>query len=214
MAPEGRIILIPLLTLAMLAGIGLLWVPQPWLKQLAVLLWVLAGLSLVFFRDPVRRLPDDPDAVVSPADGKIVAIERLDFNEHVGGAALQISIFLSIFSVHVQRVPADARVDSIGHRSGKFRAAFSSTAGEENTQAVTYLTGDKANYAVKQISGAVARRILCHMQPQQRVRRGDRLGYIRFGSRVELIVPADFQVLVKLGQRVKGGISNMGYFTS
>ena len=127
---------------------------------------------------------------------------------------MQISIFLSIFNVHVQRVPADARVDSIGHRSGRFRAAFSPTAGEENTQAVTYLTGDKAKFAVVQIAGAVARRIFCHMRPQQSVRRGDRLGYIRFGSRVELIVPADFQILVKVGQRVKGGVSVMGYFAT
>ena len=206
--------MLPLLALTVLAGLGLLWAPQPWLKQLTGLLWVLSGLSLVFFRDPVRQLPDDPDAVVSPADGKVVSIEQRDFDEHVGGAALQISIFLSIFNVHVQRVPADALVDSIEHRSGRFRAAFSPAAGEENAQAVTYLSAGSAKFAVKQISGAVARRILSHLRPQQSVRRGDRLGYIRFGSRVVLVVPANFQVLVKVGQRVKGGVSVMGYFAT
>ena len=213
MAPEGRIILIPLLTLAVLAGVALLWAPRVWLEGLAGVLWVLAGLSVIFFRDPARQPPQDPLAVVAPADGKIVAIQRREFDEHVGGEALQISIFLSIFSVHVQRVPADGVVDSIRHQAGKFLMAFRQNAGNVNEQTSTYMTGDSAKFVVKQVAGAVARRIISHLRSAERVARGDRLGYIRFGSRVDLIVPADFQLHVTEGQKVKGGVSVMGYFT-
>ncbi len=212
MAPEGRSILIPLLGLAALAGIVLVLSQRPWLEEVAGLLWVLAGLALVFFRDPVRRPPQDREAVVAPADGKIVSIRELASDEHVGAQALQISIFLSIFSVHVQRVPADARVSATHYRAGKFLAAFRADASEKNEHAVTHLTSDKGKFAVRQIAGAVARRVICYMEPDREVRRGDRLGYIRFGSRVELVVPADFRLAVSLGQRVKGGVSVMGYF--
>ena len=213
MAPEGRIILLPLLILAVVAGVALLWMPRIWLQGVAGLLWALAGLSIIFFRDPVRQPPQDSLAVVAPADGKIVAIQRMEFDQHVGGEALQISIFLSIFDVHVQRVPADGVVDSIRHQSGKFLAAFRPGAGEVNAQTITYMTGERAKFVVKQIAGAVARRIISHLRTAERVARGDRLGYIRFGSRVILIVPADFQLKVVKGQKVKGGVSVMGYFT-
>ncbi|MEE9162656.1 MAG: phosphatidylserine decarboxylase, partial [Candidatus Neomarinimicrobiota bacterium] len=144
--------------------------------------------------------------------GKVVSIRELATAEPVGAQALQISNILSIFSVHVQRVPADARVSAIRYRAGKYLAAFRAGASEQNEHAVTHLTSDKGKFAVRQIAGAVARRVICHMEPNQQVRRGDRLGYIRFGSRVELVVPVDFRVAVSVGQRVRGGVSVMGYF--
>ncbi len=214
MAPEGRIILIPLLLLAVLAGVGLLLAPRPWLQVVTGFIWVLAGLSLVFFRDPVRVSPTDSRAFVSPADGKVVVIQPVGYDEHIGGEALQVAIFLSLFSVHVQRVPADARVDSTRYCPGRFLAAFKPRASEENEQAVTYFTGNSGKFTVKQIAGTIARRVICHMQPNSPVRRGDRLGFIRFGSRVEIIVPADFQIQVEIGERVKGAVTIIGYFSS
>ena len=212
MAPEGRIILVPLLVLVVLSGIGLLLVPRPWLQVVTGFLWVLAGLSLVFFRDPVRVPPTDPLAFVSPADGKVVAIQPIEYDEHMGGEALQVAIFLSLFSVHVQRVPSNGRVDSTWYRPGRFLAAFKPRASEENEQAVTYFTGNEGKFTVKQIAGILARRVICHMRPHILVQRGDRLGFIRFGSRVEIIVPADFRLQVKMGERVKGAATIIGYF--
>jgi len=214
MAPEGRIILAPLLGLAVLAGVGLLLAPHPWLQVVTGFIWVLAGLSLVFFRDPVRVPPTDPHAFVSPADGKVVAIQPIEYDEHIGGEALQVAIFLSLFNVHVQRVPADGRVDSTRYHSGRFLAAFKPRASEENEQAVTYFTGNGCKFTVKQIAGILARRVICHMCPHSAVQRGDRLGFIRFGSRVEIIVPADFQLQVTIGKRVKGATTIIGYFSS
>lgn len=212
MAPEGRIILVPLLVLVVLSGVGLLLVPCPWLQVVTGFLWVLSGLSLVFFRDPVRVPPTDPLAFVSPGDGKVVAIQPVEYDEHIGGEALQIAIFLSMFNVHAQRVPADARVDSTLYRPGRYLAAFKPRASEENEQAVTYFTGNEGKFTVKQIAGTIARRVICHMRPNSSVRRGDRLGFIRFGSRVEIIVPADFRLQVKMGERVKGAATIIGYF--
>lgn len=212
MAPEGRIILVPLLVLVVLSGVGLLLAPSPWLQGVTGFLWVLAGLSLVFFRDPVRVPPKDPRAFVSPGDGKVVAIQPVGYDKHLGGEALQIAIFLSMLNVHVQRVPADARVDSTRYRPGRFLAAFKPEASEENEQAVTCFTGNGGKFTVKQIAGTLARRVICHMQPHILVQRGDRLGFIRFGSRVEIIVPADFRLQVKMGERVKGAATIIGYF--
>ncbi len=214
MAPEGRIILIPLLILAILAGVGLMLAPRPWLQVVTGFLWVLAGLSLVFFRDPVRVPPTDPHAFVSPADGKVVAIQPIGYDEHIGGEALQVAIFLSLFSVHVQRVPSDGLVDSTLYRPGRYLAAFKPRASEENEQAVTYFTGNEGKFTVKQIAGTIARRVICHMRPHSSVRRGERMGFIRFGSRVEIIVPADFQLQVTIGERVKGTTTIIGYFSS
>ncbi len=214
MAPEGRIILIPLLVLAVLSGVGFMLAPRPWLQVVTGFLWVLAGLSLVFFRDPVRVPPTDPNAFVSPADGKVIAIQPVEYDEHIGGEALQVAIFLSLFSVHVQRVPVDARIDSTRYCPGRFLAAFKPGASKENEQAVTYFTGNGGKFTVKQIAGTLARRIICHMRPHSSVRRGERLGFIRFGSRVEIIVPADFQLQVKIGERVKGATTIIGYFSS
>ena len=212
MASEGRFILIPLLILTVLSGIGLLLAPRPWLQVTTGILWVFAGMSLVFFRDPVRKTTAAPDAFVSPADGKVTAITSIGYDEHLDGAALQVAIFLSLFDVHVQRVPTDAQIDRTLYIPGRFLPAFKSEASEQNEQAITCFTGKKGKFTVKQIAGSLARRISCYMQPESAVKRGDRLGFIRFGSRVEIVVPADFRLEVKMGDRVKGAVSVIGYF--
>ena len=214
MAPEGRIIIIPLVLLALLLSVGWIWSDQTWLKWVTPVLWLLAAFCLQFFRDPQRQLPADALAFVSPADGRVVALESIDHDEHVGGPALRMSIFLSVFNVHVQRVPIDAQVDSSSYRSGRFLAAFNHQASLENEQAATYFRSGDNRFVVRQIAGAVARRILTYMEAGSAVSRGDRLGYIRFGSRVDVVLPSSFQLSIEIGDSVKGGETVMGYFGS
>lgn len=212
MAPEGRIILIPIIVLAALASLGMWYYPQLWMKITAGIIWALAIFCMQFFRDPVRIPPDDTSAFVSPGDGKIVAIVPVEHDEHIGGPAVRLSMFLSVFNVHVQRVPFDAVVDSTRFKKGKMLAAFRQEASEENEYAISYFSSGSGNFSVKQITGAIARRILNYMESNQSVQKGDRLGYIRFGSRVDIVLPANFKFKAEIGDHVKGTISIIGHF--
>ena len=214
MAPEGRIIFVPLFGLAILSSLAYLALPLVLLGGIAVLLWVLCGFVMFFFRDPTRNPPDDQRAVTSPADGRIVAIQAIGHDPHIDAEAVQVSIFLSLFNVHAQRVPVDAQVQATTYQHGRFLAAFKSAASLENEQAITHFTANEGKFIVKQIAGVLARRIICYMSPDRSAQRGDRLGFIRFGSRVDFIVPANFQLLVQVGDRVKGAVTNMWYFKS
>ncbi|MFC1484074.1 phosphatidylserine decarboxylase [Candidatus Neomarinimicrobiota bacterium] len=204
--------MISLLSLGILASLGLFWLPVLWLKGIAILIWSLTIISLIFFRDPHRIPPADPLAIISPADGKVVAIQPIEQDYFPNGRAVCITIFLSIFNVHVQRVPADARVEATTYQHGKFEAAFKKNIEEKNEQAVTHFLGNRGKFILKQIAGILARRIVCYMAVGQSVERGDRLGYIRFGSRVDLILPEDVQLGIKIGQRVRGSTTIIGYF--
>ena len=214
MAVEGRIILLPLLGMTMALSVWLLLAPHPVLKGLALLGWSLVIFSLMFFRDPHREIPPDAQAFLSPADGKVVEIKPIGRDDHIGGEALQISIFLSIFNVHAQRVPFDGEVTATDYRPGKFLAAFNHRANEENEQALSFFKANGGNFIVKQVAGLVARRVINYMHTGQQAQRGERLGFIRFGSRVVIILPADFDVRVKVGDRVSGTTSIIGYFAT
>ena len=209
-APEGKIILIPLLLLV-IAGVGLnAWNPSATLKWVNIILAVLTIFSLYFFRDP-QRVPTIGDGFVSPADGKVVQI--LDVEDAEIGKAKQISIFLSVFNVHCQRAPLSGKVISSEYNRGKFLAAFNHKASMHNEQTVITLeTENGRRYKIKQIAGLIARRILNYMEPDNLVQRGDRLGFIRFGSRVDIIVPDDFKIDVSLGDVVQGNQSIIGRF--
>jgi phosphatidylserine decarboxylase len=214
MAPEGRGILISLLSLGILTSLGLFWLPVLWLKGVAILIGSLIIISLIFFRDPHRIPPEDPLAIISPADGKVVDIQPMELDYFPNSRAVCITIFLSLFNVHVQRVPADAQVDATASRHGKFQAAYKKNIEEKNEQTVTHFLGNKGKFVVKQIAGILARRIVCYMAVGQTVKRGDRLGYIRFGSRVDLMLPEDVQLRIKPGERVRGSTTIIGYFAS
>jgi len=157
---------------------------------------VLGGFVAFFFRDPERQIPADPDAIVSPADGKVIRI-RTEGEQPV------ICIFLSVFNVHVNRSPVEGKVTRSEHRKGKFYLAFDDRASVENEQHV-FTIGD-VTFAL--IAGLVARRIIPWRTVGDSVKRGDRIALIRFGSRVDLIVPADAEVVVSEGDRVRGGTS-------
>ena len=176
---------------------------------------VAAGLGLFvvsFFRNPHRSIPTGLGVVVSPADGKVVAIERLAHDEFVGGPAVMIGIFLSVFNVHVNRSPVDARVIGLTYRKGRFLNALRTVSARENEQLAVRLEENVPPYRlmiVRQIAGAIARRIVCQLKPGDYVTRGQLFGMIKFGSRTELVLPDEpgLQVKVKIGDNVRGGAS-------
>ena len=209
-APEGKIVLIPLLLL-IFAGTGIYTLnPSIGLKWINLIVVVLTAFSLYFFRDP-QRIPPNLDGFLSPADGKIIQIIDVEDNEI--GKAKQISIFLSVFNVHSQRVPLSGKVITKHYNPGKFLAAFNHKASMHNEQtSVTFEAENGEKYKINQIAGLIARRILNYMEPETIVQRGEQLGFIRFGSRVDIIVPKDFQIDVKVGDMVQGNKTIIGRF--
>jgi phosphatidylserine decarboxylase len=164
-----------------------------------------------FFRDPERTIPSDPGAIVSPADGRVVEIVDELFD---GNPGHRISIFLSIWDVHVQRAPSAGRVADVVYRPGRFYAALFSAASRENEQNVIYLNTPSGPLVFKQIAGAIARRVICWKREGEVVALGERVGLIRFGSRVDIWLPPQAQVVVGRGQKVKGGESILAKWNS
>jgi phosphatidylserine decarboxylase len=164
---------------------------------------------LYFFRDPERTIPVDPNALVSPADGLVTHVGEVADADFPGGRAFRISIFLSIFNVHVNRVPRTARVKEVRYIPGCFLDARHPECGARNEQLWLDLedAGTGRPIRLKQVSGAIARRIVCWVRPGEEVRAGDRYGMIKFGSRTEVYLPAEvpIDVLVKVGDTVRGG---------
>jgi phosphatidylserine decarboxylase len=157
-----------------------------------------------FFRDPERSIPTEPGALVSPADGRIVVITDEPNN---GIPGKRVSIFLAIWNVHVNRSPEAGTITAMEYRPGKFLAAMVARASAENEQNVISLSTAAGEMMFKQIAGLIARRVVCWKKRGDVVARGERIGLVRFGSRVDLWVPRDAEILVKLGDNVKGGSS-------
>lgn len=180
---------------------------------------VLAFLIVWFFRDPPRQVPSEPGLVVSPADGKVVSIEMLDHDPFVGGPAVQIGIFLSIFNVHINRTPVAARVVGMTYHRGKFLNALLPASARENEQLHVRLqetapAGRKM--IVRQIAGAIARRIVCWAKPGDELDRGGQFGMIKLGSRTELVFPqeAGLEIVAKIGQKVAAGSTVMARYAA
>jgi phosphatidylserine decarboxylase len=165
---------------------------------------------LFFFRDPDRSPPSEPGVVVAAADGKVVCIEDAGTNDYLGGGAVQVSIFLSVFDVHVNRIPISGVVDFVKWRPGSFLLAYKAEASAENEQSIIGIRSGTTRIVVKQIAGILARRIVCRLQGRETVRAGDRFGLIRFGSRVDLILPSGAELRVAVGDRVRAGETIIG----
>jgi phosphatidylserine decarboxylase len=170
----------------------------------AVALFVVAALVAYFFRDPERKAPADPTAVVSPADGRVMEIVPESFE---GRPGRRISIFLAIWNVHVSRAPLSGRLERVEYRPGKFYAAMRSRASSENEQNVFYLDTGRGRIVFKQVAGWIARRVVSWKSPGDSLVLGERIGLIRFGSRMDLWLPEDAEILVRPGQSVAGGRS-------
>ena len=197
MVKEGYYFGLPPLVLA---GAGFL---LHWYLSAAVLL-LLALFVFSFFRDPDRVIPVEQGAVVAPADGRVVVVTE-ENNRGVSGQRL--SIFLAIWNVHVNRAPASGTITNVDYRPGRFFAAMREQASLENEQNVFTLSTEAGEMVFKQIAGLIARRVVSWKRPGEPVRRGERIGLVRFGSRVDVWLPKGAQILVKVGESVKGGSS-------
>lgn len=170
--------------------------------------WLLSGLALFvlwFFRDPDPTLPDDEALVVAPGQGKILLIEDVEENTFMAGPARKISIFLSVFDVHVQRAPVSGSVEHMVYKAGTYAVAWLEKASEENEQSSLGITTPNGRVLVRQIAGLIARRIITDPAEGDSVERGKRFGLIRFGSRVDLFLPRHWEILCAVGDKVRVG---------
>ena len=203
LAKEGFIFIMPLLVMTILTcALSFYWAA------------VFFGLGFLFvtwfFRAPERRIPNEPNVIVSPADGKVTEImtEKEPIN---GELCKRITIFLSVFNVHVNRVPIGGTIEDIRYNPGKFLAAFNPKASMDNEQNIILINNGKVNVLVKQIAGLIARRIVCWPKKGDYYESGQRYGLIRFGSRVDILLPENTKLSVACGDRVRGGKSVIGY---
>jgi len=197
MVKEGYYFGVPLLALGGAAYL-LHW------KVAAGVLVLLALFVFSFFRNPERVIPSEPGAVVSPGDGRVVVVTE---EEHAERPGKRVSIFLAVWNVHVNRSPAAGTITKMEYRPGKFLAAMRERASVENEQNVFTLSTDAGEIVFKQIAGLIARRVVSWKKAGEKVARGERIGLVRFGSRVDLWVPKEADIAVKVGENVKGGSS-------
>ncbi len=184
------------------AGVLVLLVTGHW--TWAVVPFLLACFFLWFFRDPRRPVPAEAGLVVSPADGKITEVARI---QTPAGERIRLSIFLSVFDVHVNRSPIAGTVREVRYQKGRYLNALNPESAEKNEQNLVTVQGDEFDVSFKQIAGLLARRIVFRFKVGDFVERGERVGLIKFGSRVDVLLPGHAHVRVALGQRVKGGAS-------
>jgi len=174
-----------------------LWIPA------GVVVLLLTGFVAFFFRNPNRAIPSDPKAIVSPADGKVMKIERI-------GNSTKMSIFLSIFDVHVNRTPIGGTIEAIEYKKGKFKFAWEDAASVENERNIIMVNNGNVKIVFTQIAGLVARRIVCWKKVGDVVQTGELIGLIRFGSRCDILFPSTTEVVVEKGAVVRGGSTVIG----
>lgn len=175
----------------------------------AVLLGILAAFMAFFFRDPERRSPSDPNVVVAPADGRVTRVRPVEQTSSQGSATI-VSIFLSPLDVHINRAPIAGEITNVAYTRGKFLMATNENASLVNEQNALTIKGEKITIVCKQVAGILARRIVCWKRAGERVALGERFGLIKFSSRTDLLLPANVEVVVAEGARVRGGTTIIG----
>jgi len=213
-----QVLVYPALTLGLIVALFVCrwhfgFLPGALVVSLAAVLSLVLAWELAFFRDPERKIPLDDLALLSPADGTITDIEEAEVPE-LGGRALRIGMFLSIFNVHLNRMPCAARIEAVTYKKGKFKNAMAGDAGrvnEANEVLMARLAEPRDRLLVRQISGAIARRIVCRAELGKEYAQGARFGMIKFGSRTELYLPASagYEVVAKVGDKVRAGLSRL-----
>ncbi|OGP49841.1 MAG: phosphatidylserine decarboxylase [Deltaproteobacteria bacterium RBG_13_43_22] len=192
-----------------LAGIALFfWLDFP-------LGWGIFGLLTLFvisfFRDPERQSPQEEGAVLSPADGRILLVEEKEMTPFSTRSAIKISIFMSVFNCHVNRIPVSGKIEKVFYRTGKFYSANLDRASAQNEQnALLLFTKEGHEISMVQVAGLIARRIVCWVNQGETIKRGERFGLIRFGSRVDLYLPASTRIRIQRGDKVKAGLTIIG----
>lgn len=206
-AHEGFPFIIFSLVLTVLAAFfGVIW--------LTAVLAAISVFIICFFRNPERYFQDEDKLVICPADGKIIKIEEVDIQGSITGRFKKISIFMNVFNVHVNRAPYDGTIAKIAYRKGKFLSANLDKASKENERnEIMIRTIDGRAIWVVQIAGLIARRIVCWTREEAIIKKGERFGLIRFGSRVEVFLPSDSRIAVKLDDKVRAGQSTLGFLS-
>jgi len=210
-----QVIIFPAMVLALMAAcllFGILLLPAWAIVSIELILAVVLIWTLSFFRDPERYCPSDNNILLAPADGKITDIENIEEKNYIGGTAIRFGIFMSIFDAHINRAPCNVKIENIIYKKGKYKNAKNPHSGRVNeSNELSLIRTDNPNdrLIVRQISGAIARRIVCHAQRGQELSGGEKFGMIKFGSRTELYVPANqnMKCLVKIGDKVKAGLT-------
>jgi len=211
-APDGiKIIGITFLIL-ILSIVATYFFPVLSLKILTSFIAVICLFNFYFFRDPERTIPDGKDLILSPADGTVVLIEDVEEPYYFKTKVKRVSIFLSVFNVHVNRIPVNGSVDFVKYIQGKFLVAFADKASEENEQSIIGIQHEKGKILFKQIAGIIARSIIYHVEEGDTVHAGDRFGLIRYGSRVDMFFPENVELNVSLKDKVYGGETIIGEF--
>ena len=187
-----------------LIGLLLLMFGKGWILVAGLALLSLGLFVFSFFRNPERTIPGEAGLIVSPADGRVVVVKEEDNN---GRAGKRVSIFLAVWNVHVNRAPAAGTITRLDYKPGKFLAAWNENASFQNEQNVFTQATEHGEIVYKQIAGWVARRVVAWKKAGDSVARGERIGLVRFGSRVDLWLPGEAEILIKVGENVKGGSS-------
>jgi phosphatidylserine decarboxylase len=211
-APDGlKIILVTFLVLVLFIALTYFY-PVLVLKTITAILAIIFLFNFYFFRDPERTIPEDENLILSPADGTVVLIEEVDEPYYFKTKVKRVSIFLSVFNVHVNRIPVSGTVEFVKYIKGKFLVAFADKASEENEQSIIGIQHKKGKILFKQIAGIIARRIIYHVSEGDTVSAGDRFGLIRYGSRVDMFFPENVDLKVGLKDKVYGGETIIGEF--
>ena len=213
LSSESFRFLIPGILLFILIGLMTIAIDHVLLSYLLIAVTLYIFIILFFFRDPDRSVPDNPRALVSPADGRVIAVDE-NIPDYFRGSKKRVSIFLSMLDVHINRVPVDGKINRVDHRSGRFRAAFTEKAALENEHTIIEIENSYGKIGFCQRAGMIARRIVCNLKDGQTVQRGERFGMIRFGSRVDLYLPENVSISVSKGARVTGGETVIGEFSA
>lgn len=195
-AREGWLILLGAFAIALIVTVFAGWWSIPF--------WIFALFALQFFRDPARVPPADADAVIAPADGRIVCVEKVR-DPQLDRDALKISVFMNVFNVHSNKSPVDGEVKGRWYTAGSFVNADFDKASLENERNALWIQAARGDVLCVQIAGLIARRILCYVRTGDRLARGQRYGFIRFGSRVDVYLPSHARAEVSVGQKVTGG---------
>ena len=204
-AQEGYpFIVFSLIITVFVAFLGVCW--------LLILSALISFFILWFFRNPERYFREEEKVVISPADGKVIKVENIEMAGSMAGKYQKISIFMNVFSVHVNRIPYNGKIEAIEYHEGKFVSANLDKASSDNERnAIKILAENGSAIWAVQIAGLIARRIVCWVKKGDTVKKGERFGLIRFGSRVDVYLPESSRIAVEIGQKVRAGESPLGY---
>jgi len=212
MNKEGLVFELPVLILSLIL-LAVFILSQNTLSLAVTLIFlILFVFFLFFFRDPERKVPEGENLILAPADGKVILIKPFDNLEFMGGGGTLVSVFMSLLDVHVNRVPISGVIKYFKYNPGKFFPAFKDKASLENEQTELGLENEHGKVVLKQIAGIVARRIVCKLRQGDLVKIGERFGMIKFGSRLDLFLPENVQIQVKLNHKVRAGETIIGVF--